>query len=116
MVSILSPEATDSNEVTDISRPRRYRVLPDQTVPVAIQRFEEEEPASGELIDVSISGARLRSKAPLRFGETLVLHLESKAAGLSGATRRSRRSPPAHVRQSKGPARPSRASQTTQAR
>jgi hypothetical protein len=83
MVSTLSPEVTDSNDATDISRSRRYRVLPEQSVPVAIQRFEEEEPASGELIDISVSGARIRSKAPLRFGETLVLHLESKASGLS---------------------------------
>ncbi len=83
MVSTLSPEATDSNDSTDISRPRRYRVLPEHEVPVAIQRFEDEEPASGELIDISISGARLRSKAPLRFGESLVLHLESKGADLS---------------------------------
>lgn len=58
--------------------------MPGQVVPVAIQRPDEgEEPATGELMDITVSGARILSKVPLRFGEHFVLHLESESVGLS---------------------------------
>ncbi len=58
--------------------------MPDQAMPVAIQRPDDgEQPASGELMDITVSGARILSKVPLRFGEKFVLHLESSSVGLS---------------------------------
>lgn len=60
----------------------RYRVAADQTLPVAIQRFANgQHQASGELVDISVSGARILSDTPLQFGENIILHLESKLIG-----------------------------------
>ena len=61
-----------------------YRAVAGQTVPVAIERVTNNpQPASGELIDISESGARILSDSPLRFGEKLVLHLESNPIGVT---------------------------------
>ncbi len=58
----------------------RYRVMPGQVMPVAIQRPDEgQQSASGELLDITVSGARILSQVPLRFGEKFVLHLESES-------------------------------------
>lgn len=68
---------------SDLILRKRYRTAAAQTVPIAIQRFGDvQQPASGELVDISVSGARILSDAPLQFGEKLVLHLESKPTGL----------------------------------
>ena len=65
-----------------LSPRRRYRVMPGQVMPVAIQRPDEgQQPASAELMDITVSGARILSKVPLRFGEKFVLHLESSSVG-----------------------------------
>jgi len=67
-----------------LSTRKRYRVMLGQVVPVAIQRPDEgEQSASGELVDITVSGARIRSQVPMRFGEKFVLHLESESVGLS---------------------------------
>jgi PilZ domain len=69
---------------SDLILRKRYRIAAAQTVPIAIQRFGNgQKPASGELVDISVTGARIFSDTPLQFGEKLVLHLESKPIGLS---------------------------------
>jgi PilZ domain len=69
---------------SDLILRKRYRTAAAQVVPIAIQRFGKgQQPASGELVDISVSGARILSDTPLQFGEKLVLHLESKPIGLS---------------------------------
>ena len=63
---------------------KRYRIAAGQSVPVAIQRFDNGlEPASGELVDISVSGARILSDSLLQFGEKLILHLEMNSIGVS---------------------------------
>ena len=63
---------------------KRYCVGPGQVVRVAIERPDgDEQPASGELSDITVTGARILSQVPLRFGEKVVLHLESESADLS---------------------------------
>lgn len=63
---------------------KRYRIAAGQTVPVAIQRLAKgQQPASGELVDISVAGARILSDAPLQFGEKLILHMEPKPTGVS---------------------------------
>jgi hypothetical protein len=53
-------------------------------VPVAIQRFANgQQRASGELVDISVLGARILSDTPLQFGEKLILHFESKSIDAS---------------------------------
>ena len=69
---------------SDLILRKRYRTSAAQTVPIAIQRFaNDQQSASGELVDISVTGARILSDTPLRFGEKLILHLESKPIGLS---------------------------------
>ena len=66
-----------------ISR-KRYRVVPGQVLPVAIERPDHEQPpVSGELSNITVSGARILSQAPLRFGEKFILHLASESANIS---------------------------------
>ena len=60
----------------------RYRVVPGEVLPVAIERPDNDQPpVGGELSDITVCGARIHSEAPLRFGERFVLHLESESAG-----------------------------------
>ena len=67
-----------------LSPRKRYRVMRGQVVPVAIQRPDDgQQPASGELMDITVSSARILSQVPLRFGEKFILHLESESVGLS---------------------------------
>ena len=69
---------------SDLILRKRYRTAAAQTVPIAIQRFaNDQQSASGELVDISVTGARILSDTPLQFGEKLILHLESKPIGLS---------------------------------
>ncbi len=73
---------TDSS--SDFVLRKRYRVAASQTVPIAIQRFANgQQTASGELVDISVAGARILSDEPLQFGEKLVLHMEPKPIGVS---------------------------------
>jgi hypothetical protein len=61
----------------------RYRVVPGQVLPVAIERPDSDQPPlGGELSDITVCGARIHSEAPLRFGERFALHLESESVGL----------------------------------
>ena len=72
----------DSSSELDLHK--RYQVAAGETVPVAIQRFAPGRPrASGELVDISVLGARILSDAPLHFGEKLILHFESKSIDAS---------------------------------
>ena len=73
---------TDST--SDFVLRKRYRIAAGQTLPVSIQRSANgQQPASGELVDISVAGARILSDEPLQFGEKLVLHMEPKPIGVS---------------------------------
>ncbi len=73
---------TDSS--SDFVLRKRYRVAAGQTLPVSIERSANgQQLASGELVDISVAGARIVSDEPLQFGEKLVLHMEPKPIGLS---------------------------------
>ena len=63
---------------------RRYCTVANQVVPVTIERRQDGlEPLSGELADITASGARVRLQEPLQFGEEFVLQQESEPFGLS---------------------------------
>ena len=69
---------------SDLDLHKRYQIAAGETVPVAIQRFANgQQRASGELVDISVLGARILSDTPLQFGEKLILHFESKSIDAS---------------------------------
>ncbi len=72
-----------SNSASDACSRNRYRAVDNEAIPVAIQRLDEgQKPASGNLVNISASSARVVSNMPFKFGEKLVLHLAPKATGL----------------------------------
>ena len=62
----------------------RYRAIVDSPLYVALQRQDDDTAVQGgELLDISLTGARLAVESTFRFGERFQLHLESQDGELS---------------------------------